>query len=101
MPPVTPRTTRAPAYGRRWPVTAWVALLAGAATTWHDAIFDRARRQLLERAGRQLLLARRRTIAREFVQRPCMLGRHEHAEILVRGVTGNFVRCKDSHIKSL
>src|SRR4051812_43890922 len=102
MPPVTPSTTRAPAYGRRWPVvTVFVELFGvAAAPAWHHAVLDRAARQLLEGAGRQLLLARRRTIAWELVQRAGMLRRDENAEVLVRRVGGHFTRCKDSHIRS-
>src|SRR5438445_11544371 len=106
MPPVTPSRTRRRSNGRmrsRWPARR----LLGAAPR-HDAIHDTPRRQLLQRAGRQLLLARRRSIAGELVQHAGMLGGNENAKILVRcpvlriaSPANNVTRCKNTHWMSL
>src|SRR3954469_1223979 len=59
----------------------------------HDAVVDVAARQLLERAGGQLLVPTGGA-AGELVQRACILGGHEDAEVLVRGMLGDFDRCE-------
>src|SRR5690349_24420024 len=70
-----------------------------AAAAGYDAIGNGAAGQLFHRARRQLLLARRRAVPRELVQHARMLGRDQHAEVLVwrlraaNDVTG----CKDTH----
>src|SRR6185369_17054856 len=106
IPPDTPSSTRRLAYGRRkGSVTR--AEDAGRArarpgrslrrtTAGDDAIVDVALRQLLERARRELLVARRRA-AGELVEGPRILRRHEDAEVLVGGVLGDLDRCEDSH----
>src|SRR4051812_21081904 len=106
MPPDTPSSTRRLANGRR-EGSLTSAVDAGRAearpagsfrrtAARDDAIVDVALRQLLERARRELLVARRGA-ARELVQRARILCRHEDAEILVRGVLGDLDRCEDSH----
>src|SRR5437773_723296 len=57
-----------------------IARLLSAAAR-HDAVDDATRRQLLHRARRQFLLARRRAIARELVEHARMLRGDEDAEI--------------------
>src|SRR6478609_8407460 len=106
MPPDTPSSTRRLAYGRRegsltsaedtGRARARPGRSLRRATAGDDAIVDVALGQLLERAGRELLVARRGA-ARELVQGPRILRCHEDAEILVRGVLGDLDRCEDSH----
>src|SRR6478736_2977104 len=104
MPPDTPSSTRRPAYGRRVGSLTRAgdagradARPAGSlrrASAGDDAIVDVALRQLLERARGELLVARRGA-ARELVQGPRILRRHEDAEVLVGGVLGDLDRCED------
>src|SRR4051794_38088062 len=106
MPPDTPSSTRRPAYGRRegsltsaddaGRASARPAWSLRRATAGDDAIVDVALGQLLERAGRELLVARRRAPG-ELVQGPRILRGHEDAEVLVGRVLGNLDRCEDSH----
>src|SRR5690242_11845120 len=107
MPPDTPSSTRRLAYGRR-EGSLTSADDAGRAparpgrslrrtTAGDDAIVDVALGQLLERARRELLVARRGA-AGELVQGPRILRRHEDAEVLVGGVIGDLDRCEDSHV---
>src|SRR5688572_11057764 len=61
-----------------------------AAAPRKHAVLDRAVGELLERARRQLLLARPRPVPRKLVDDASELCGDEHAEILVRCVLGNF-----------
>src|SRR5688572_1127001 len=95
IPPVTPSRMRRSSKGR---VTSTLATLSPLGSPLrHDAVLNLAARQLLERTGGQLLLARRRAIARELIQHAGELRRHENAEILVTGVLGDFQRGVHSH----
>src|SRR5690349_6341372 len=106
MPPDTPSSTRRSAYGRRegsltsaedaGRALARPARSLRRTTAGDDAIVDVALGQLLEGAGRELLVARRGAPG-ELVQGPRILRRHEDAQVLVGGVLGDLDRCEDSH----
>src|SRR4051812_15114132 len=107
MPPVTPRRTCSPEYGRRGCMTGCARLSAsgwGGASTGggivappaedrgtllgasarNDVIDDVALGQLFKRPRGQLLLTRRRTVARKFVEDARVLRGDQHPEVLVR-----------------
>src|SRR5689334_22399746 len=104
---------RAPAYGR-WGAGAPLTVrpgaprdgsrperlwLLGAGTALRqDAVGDVSRRQLLERAGRQLLLPRRRTIARKLVDDARELRRDDDREVLVGRMLRDFDRREYLHL---
>src|SRR6185437_14974751 len=67
-------------------------LLQVAASARNHVIVDVALGELLERARGELLLARRRTIARELVQNTRVLGGNEHPKILVGRVIRDLAR---------
>src|SRR5579864_8264470 len=77
MPPLTPRTMRAPPNGRTAD-----QCLTGAARDHavRDAFLVR---ELLEGPRGEFLLARLAHRARKLIEQPGVLGRDEHAEILV------------------
>src|SRR5215207_3627208 len=123
MPPVTPRRMRRPSKGRMgekirgvhgigssWRIARRASPQGGytlcpgpwtlrllSATARDDAVIDVARRELLEGARGELLLARRRPIARKLVQDARELRGDEDAEILVGRVLRDLDRGKDSH----
>src|SRR5688500_4855442 len=68
------------------------------ATPRDDAIVDLVRRQVLEGARRQLLLLGGGAVARELIEETGKLGGDENAQVLVRGVLGDFGRSEDSHV---
>src|SRR5690242_1877249 len=77
MPPLTPRTMRAPPNGRTADQCLTVAAREHAV---RDAFLVR---ELLEGPRRELLLARLAHGARKLIEQPGVLGRDEHAEIFV------------------
>src|SRR5438094_8283688 len=95
MPPVTPSRTRRRSNGR---MAGSLPRLLGAAAR-HDAIDDASRRQLFHRSRGELLLTRRRAVARELVQHARVLGGDEHAEVLVRRLvlTDDVAGSKNTH----
>src|SRR5512142_1221469 len=113
MPPLTPSRTRAPAYGR-WgagapltvrpgagpdgsrPSRLWL-LGAGTALRQH-AVRHVPRRELLEGARGQLLLARRRTVAGKLVDDARELRRDDDREVLVGGVLRHFYGRENLHL---
>src|SRR5688500_16544632 len=80
IPPVTPSRMRRSSQGR---VTSTLAPSSPLGSPlWHHAVLNVSSGQLLERPRRELLLARRRSIARELVQHARELRGNENAEIL-------------------
>src|SRR5512138_1060950 len=95
IPPVTPRRMRRPSKGR---VTRTLATSSPLGPPLRDyAVLNVAARQLLEGARGQLLLARRRAIARKLVEHARELRRDEHAEVLVACMLRDFAGGVHSH----
>src|SRR5687767_8921296 len=102
-----PRRTRRPSKGRtgsgigaggvagRAPTGGGAALFRAAAR--YDAVVDLVRREVLERPRGQLLLLGGGAVTGKLVEQARELGGNQDAQILVRGVLGDFGRSKDSH----